>query len=959
MTPATPGSTPLPPAQWKSRVSARYAARADFRQLLVIEHPWLPSRAGGSGEWETTVVPPGDWRPGMPLYLSFYQSDNYLGPHEPNPWLGAQSFVGHRFKQLLVNGNLVWESDVADVELAGETGNFYTVEPGAAGFHNPYRVIEITPRDSGPLTVTFRVVDKVASTERLSDDDYRRFAWSAHDPAVASRNFSTTVYFGDVHLTIGTAPVRPAGRPPRSRNLHAGRGGFPAAGIPFAVETPGRLPAPGFPVRSGVPLPVGILPAGTPVRLQEASGADVPAALTETSYWPDGSVRWLLCEFVARSKAGYRLQLGKAVQQPEQPVRLLNDQQGLVAAIGPLTLTVGTAQGAGVFNGVRCVGGPDLGALELSITLNRVGWRERFAAIRTGLTIERDHPVCAVIRLDGAMMNEQGARFGSWHARLHLWAGLPYLQVEWTLVNESDQAMAMLLDWSARIPLPDLADARVDFGPFHPGYDPQDIAVKAMGHYGTIASPRKLPLYRDSEFSCRQERENQARLYRNTTWVATAETAEGFCNLQHPQGGLVAAMRWFAEEYPTGLVVRPDLLKLATLPESEDAVAWGHDRPFARIGRGEAKRQVFALWLHDGTLPAREAERFNRCVQDAPRLWNHAWGIASGALEAGASRRHPKLAEWGRKVAPWIEWTGIGAPRRGHREYWDTAWSNDYRGRTHLGLLQYAETGDPRWFRYFDAAVTHNRDIDIIHFCPEHPDWVGACHGYGEDHTTCYPMGNIGMNCDGMLEHYLLTGDPDSLAAARGLAERLLLCVNERCARTIGWPLSQLVRWYEQSGDARFLDKARELESLGRAYLEPRRGIFPELHGCWNYPGTVAFMAGYLAFGFIRYHRLTGSPETLDALARLATGFFAESWKSYGRFTYSPFPENNPLPSYHHFNPLIGGLTGYLYLVTGETRYRDWTRECYDGMIEADAGFPVSMDMFQIAGYMLQVVARR
>jgi len=69
--------------------------------------------------------------------------------------------------------------------------------------------------------------------------------------------------------------------------------------------------------------------------------------------------------------------------------------------------------------------------------------------------------------------------------------------------------------------------------------------------------------------------------------------------------------------------------------------------------------------------------------------------------------------------APW---------KPGRREYWDTAWSNDYRGRTHLGLIQFLETGDPRWLRYFDAACVHNREVDIIHFCPEHPEWVGASH---------------------------------------------------------------------------------------------------------------------------------------------------------------------------------------------------------------------------------------
>ena len=121
-----------------------------------------------------------------------------------------------------------------------------------------------------------------------------------------------------------------------------------------------------------------------------------------------------------------------------------------------------------------------------------------------------------------------------------------------------------------------------------------------------------------------------------------------------------------------------------------------------------------------------------------------------------------------------------------------------------------------------------DRDVDIIHFCPEHPDWVGANHSYGEDHTSCGPMGNIGSNCDGMLDHYLLTGDPDSFAAANELAERLLTCrVWARCARETGWPLSQLVRWYDQTGDPRFLRKARQFMQAIYAYVEPRRGVLP------------------------------------------------------------------------------------------------------------------------------------
>ena len=41
--------------------------------------------------------------------------------------------------------------------------------------------------------------------------------------------------------------------------------------------------------------------------------------------------------------------------------------------------------------------------------------------------------------------------------------------------------------------------------------------------------------------------------------------------------------------------------------ESESATAWPHDRPFARMGRGEAKRQVFANHVRDGVVEGNAA----------------------------------------------------------------------------------------------------------------------------------------------------------------------------------------------------------------------------------------------------------------------------------------------------------------------------------------------------------------
>ncbi len=947
------------PRRWRREYTAAFTVRRDdIRELLVIDHPWAPSEAGGYGEWSVRVKAPDGRRPGDPLFVSFYQSDNYTGDRQDRPGLGVQSSVGHRFKQLLVDGEAVWEQDVADEELVGD-GSSFSARGRISGYTDAYRVVDITAHARAEMVLTVRVVDKVASTTPLPDDHYKRFAWSAQDPAAAARNLQTTVYFGDVCLCTSGEAVRPevadaevpARTPPARSAPRSAR---------LDLTAPGPLPKSGCPARSGLPLPRGWARPGTSFALRDSRGRDVPAAIAESEHWPDGSIRWLLCEFVARRRGGYRLVPGGQPVRPEQPVRVRGRGDTLTISNGPLRLRFDSAAGTGLFDRVALTDGVELGPVELSIKLNRVGWRDQFIGRRGSVAVERASPVCAVVRVDGEMLDADGNRFGPWRARLTVWEGVPWVQVDWRLVNESDQAMAMLLDWSARVSLPDLAGAEVDFGAFTSGYDPNDTGIRAMGHHGEVVEPRALPLFADSELSCRQERADQARIYRNTSWVATAEQAAGFVNLRHPKGGVAASMRWFAEEFPKGFIVRPDLLGLATMPEYEGALGWTHDRPSVRIGRGEAKRQSFTLWLHDGELSASEAERFSRCVQDPPRLFAQDWFIDSGALEAGPPRQSPELAAWDAAMTARIEETGILVPRLGHREYWDTAWCNDYRGRAHLGLLQFAETADPRWLRYFEAACTHARDIDIIHFCPEHPEWVGLTHQYGEDHTSGGPMSNIGLNIDSLLEHYLLTGAPDSIDAAAGLAEHLLTCEAwARSARAVGWPLAQVVRWYEHSGDERFLGKAGELFAAARAYIEPRRGIFTEpAHGCCNYRGCVPFMTGYLAFGLIRYHRLTEDAEALHLLRLVADGVLAETRVGPGRFRYSPFPELNfPTQRPRSWSALVGGLAGYLHQVTGEAQYLDWARECHDAIVEDSDDPQPTMDMLQLAAWMLHAIA--
>ena len=203
----TKGITFHPSDLWTPQVRAPYSTGTDTRGLFSIHHPWKPSRRGNYGEWRCSVEPPPGWQPGMPLFVSFYQSDNYCGLWQKSDWMGAQAFIGHRFKQLRVNGQVVWEQDVADDELAADEQLIrakrctvldagYECRPGVSGYRDPYRLVDITKHAAHEMTLAFRVVDKMASRMALGGDHYQRFSWSPCDPAKVVANFHTSVFFG-------------------------------------------------------------------------------------------------------------------------------------------------------------------------------------------------------------------------------------------------------------------------------------------------------------------------------------------------------------------------------------------------------------------------------------------------------------------------------------------------------------------------------------------------------------------------------------------------------------------------------------------------------------------------------------------------------------------------------------------------------------------------------------------
>jgi hypothetical protein len=63
------------------------------------------------------------------------------------------------------------------------------------------------------------------------------------------------------------------------------------------------------------------------------------------------------------------------------------------------------------------------------------------------------------------------------------------------------------------------------------------------------------------------------------------------------------------------------------------------------LGRGEAKRQKFALWLSESISPE-DIECFNACIQDPPVLYSKTWFTQTQALETGPGYEDAKTEQF-------------------------------------------------------------------------------------------------------------------------------------------------------------------------------------------------------------------------------------------------------------------------------------------------------------------------
>jgi PcRGLX-like N-terminal RIFT barrel domain/Beta-L-arabinofuranosidase, GH127 catalytic domain len=690
--------------------------------------------------------------------------------------------------------------------------------------------------------------------------------------------------------------------------MGSARASAPSLAVPLTVSETAGVRRRAFPTTAGVPLPPGVVRSIEQVWLADPAGRPTLVQAEPLERWPDGSVRWLLLDFLADVPAGghatYTLRGGPSRAPPPGPsvirVRLTGD--GRAIDTGALSATLPAAGDA--IATALVAGRATLERIPLP-TLSLVGSAVA-AAVPGHVGIETAGPVRTEFVLTGRY--PQGLAY---ETRVAFFAGQRFVRVQHTLTNVADPLYAEVRALALTVP-----------GPFSSGA----LGIDGERHaFRTLDPPRVL--------------EHTDATPAELDGKGAGRHADGWAEARSRTASVLVAARWFWEEYPKSFRLAPDRLELDLLAGGGEPV---------RFGTGAAK--THEVWLALGPPGDEGAAALARALQAPlvvlpPASWIASTGALPGALDPEAPGARDFLARFQQAFAGYedrvrTERWDDGAPVRCAERtvehprvglYGDLNWGDwqfpgyrdDTRGCDGWGNLEYdlpetlalawVSSGDPRYLAGLVPAARHYRDVDIIHHAPEGFPWVGLNHPHKALHFSFEAPEKVDLGhtwTAGLIDFYRLTGERRALEAARGIADGLVLMrAGARNPRQFGWPMVALVAVYQSTGEEGYLDAAQAYAADAMRAFRPT-------------PAAGDWKMGILADGLAAVHAAGGDDRIRRWLVAYADDLVArpERWK----------------------DPRYALPLGYVARLTGDRRYADAARATVRGMNIGRWGKPLA-----------------
>jgi len=670
------------------------------------------------------------------------------------------------------------------------------------------------------------------------------------------------------------------------------------------------------PVTGGVPIQEGLAPAGSVFVLRDEKGKAVPLQASVLARWPDGSARWVLLDFQSqppgeKTQRRYTLSCSEDAKPKAPDVAVRHgpkDRPTLASGRVKLALADGALLRVSdrfdvVLSLTDAAGGVCNGVVESA-------------------EIETAGQLRSTLSLVGSFRGPDGGRVFQFRLRASVYAGLSTVRLEPLILVDAAKGVLHRIRELKLTLRPRNAARSVTFGG-EPGWT------------GPVATAVRLYQYDDRQYRLE-----------NVDKKGDGGKAPGWAVVDDGRGVVALAVRDFWQQWPKSLEASGEGLSIGLFPRFAKG-DFAHMTPWYkyqylfdgecyRLRTGQARR--WDIWLDLGGDGASLARATNAPLVPVA---DPAQAIATGVWGAIAPAGTPEMADYD----PWAEnlFNAYCHAIEAQRDYgamnWGdwfgerkVNWGNHEYDTTRQILIQFARTGDPKYFYAADAAARHSSEVDTVHFVNEdlaklfgvrddyparpgmvHQHTVGHVsgfygagvvrklfveHGIGNSKTPylCLDPYNLGhLWTRGVARQYLLTGDPFLKETVEKIGDNLAQLVADRkyrfmghshCGRTTGWSLLALSGAYEIGLNQRYLDAMKTLVDDALAEQDPHCGgwLYSLPRGHCNcekakHVGMAGFITSVLTNGLSRYYFLTRDKRLVKPIERAVTFLDNDTWR--------------------------------------------------------------------------------
>jgi hypothetical protein len=688
------------------------------------------------------------------------------------------------------------------------------------------------------------------------------------------------------------------------------------------------------PVTGGVPLAEGAAPDGVKFVLYDENGKPVPCQNSVLAWWKDRSARWVLLDFQAEppanGSANFKLTWDKAAGEidPESPVKTSGREKPSIETGGILLSPVKDAL-------LRISNRIDL---KFSLTDSE---GQDCNGIVESIEVQTEGKIRSTLLLKGAFYRPVGRRIFGFQTRASVFAGLSKIYLEPQVLIDSQQGL-----------MQKIRDVRLEVIPL-------DLIRSAAigGRPGWSGQPSSaLRLFQVDDES-----------YRFEGTEAKGAKAPGWGQIDDGKGKIAIAMRDFWQQWPKSIRIDSEKLEIGLFPKFEKG-DFDHMKPWYkyqylfenncyRLRTGQAPRwQIWLDFSGDGETLAKSANApLIPSAEPSAAIASGVWGYVAPA----GSRGMADYDNWAENLFDngychsikvqrdygqmnWGDWFGERHCNWGNHEY-DTA--------RHI-LVQFARTGDPKYFYAGDTAARHTSEVDVIQFVNDdlkqhfisdvggdstYPIRPGMVHQHCVGHVSgfysverirelyvsfgvgnspkpylCLDPYNLGhIWTQGMVYHYFLTGDPWMKETIEKIGDNLAGLVEQRkfnfatgshVGRVNGWTMLAIAGAYELGFDERYRNAMKLLADDALSAQDPHCGGW-----LWKLPaghcdcqtkhvGEAGFISSVRVNGLSRYYQLSGDERIPEVIKRAVTYINNDTWlEQYSDWRYTSCPATNPI----------------------------------------------------------------